>query len=88
MSGSYTDEQASIIRSLRERERLLQLHGLDDFDRAAACRRAAQLEGMTVRSITDCLIASVCIREDAVLLHDDRNFRALVSCTELRELVP
>jgi predicted nucleic acid-binding protein len=88
LSGSYTDDQTATITSLRTRDRLLRLHGLDDFERAASCRRAAGHEGLTVRSITDCLIASVCIREDAVLLHDDCDFRTLASCTELRELVP
>lgn len=38
------------------------------------CRRA----GITIRSATDCLIARVAIEHDLMLLHDDRDFEAMV----------
>lgn len=38
------------------------------------CRHA----GITIRSATDCLIARVAIEHDLMLLHDDRDFEAMV----------
>lgn len=63
---------------------VLRLEGLDDFRRAAALYRAARKKGITVRRTLDCLIASVCIREDVALLHADSDFDRLASCSMLR----
>jgi predicted nucleic acid-binding protein len=62
---------------------ILQLSGLDDFRRAAGLYRAARRRGLTIRRTLDCLIASVCIREGAALLHADGDFDRLASCTAL-----
>lgn len=59
---------------------------LDDFDRAPDCMQASIRAGRRVRSITDCMVASVCIRDDVPLLHGDRDFDLLASCTDLRVL--
>lgn len=88
LAGDPTTSERGIIETLRRDSWVVSLHDLDDMARAAACRRAARRAGSPVRSFADCLIASVCIREGATLLHDDRDFRTLASCTELRELVP
>jgi predicted nucleic acid-binding protein len=64
---------------------LLRLEGMDDFRNAAQLYRAARRHGLTVRRTTDCLIATVCIRTDRPLLHNDADFEhlALVSSLEL-----
>ena len=61
------------------------LQGLDDFRNAAQLYRAARRQGLTIRRTTDCLIATVCIRADRPLLHDDADLGhlALVSPLEL-----
>jgi predicted nucleic acid-binding protein len=64
--------------------RVLELVDLEDFERGASCRRAADRAGVPVRSIADCLIASVCIREGLPLLHRDRDFDRLAACTDLQ----
>lgn len=66
---------------------VLRLESLQDFRRSAALYRAARGAGRTVRRTTDCLIASVCIREGVPLLHADRDFDALAEVSEL-EVVP
>jgi predicted nucleic acid-binding protein len=66
---------------------LLRLESLEDFRRSAALYRAARAAGRTVRSTTDCLIASVCIREGVPLLHADRDFDTIAEVSELT-LVP
>ena len=64
---------------------LLRLDGLDDFRNAAQLYHAARRQGLTIRRTTDCLIATVCIRADRALLHNDADFEhlALVSPLEL-----
>jgi predicted nucleic acid-binding protein len=62
---------------------VLRLAELDDFRRAAALYRGARREGITIRRTLDCLIASVCIREEVALLHADADFDRLASCSDL-----
>ncbi|MGI8904565.1 MAG: PIN domain-containing protein [Solirubrobacteraceae bacterium] len=45
-----------------------------------ACRRG----GETIRTMLDCVIAAVAIREHAELLHHDRDFDAIARHTPLR----
>jgi predicted nucleic acid-binding protein len=44
------------------------------------CRR----RGHTIRSTIDCFIAFMAIENNAVLLHNDRDFEAISSCTPLK----
>ena len=60
------------------------LDGLDDFRNAAQLYRAARRQGLTMRRTTDCLIATVCIREDRPLLHNDIDFDHLAVVSPLR----
>jgi len=62
---------------------VLRLESLEDFRRSAALYRAARAAGRTVRRTTDCLIASVCIRENVPLLHADRDFDTLAGVSDL-----
>ncbi len=60
------------------------LGGLDDFRNAAQLYRAARRQGLTIRRTTDCLIATVCIREERPLLHNDVDFDHLAVVSPLR----
>jgi predicted nucleic acid-binding protein len=60
------------------------LEGLDDFRNAAQLYRSARRQGLTIRRTTDCLIATVCIREDRPLLHDDVDFDHLAQASSLQ----
>ncbi len=62
---------------------VLRLGDLEDFRRAAALYRGARRKGITIRRTLDCLIASVCIREEVPLLHADADFDRLASCSDL-----
>ncbi len=66
---------------------VLRLEGLADFRRAAALYRSARQRGITIRRTSDCLIASVCVREQVSLLHCDKDFDHLATVTDLR-IVP
>ncbi|APU17219.1 PIN domain-containing protein [Actinoalloteichus fjordicus] len=54
----------------------LRLLGVDpaiDFHYAADLYRNVRRFGHTIRSMVDCLIASVAIRTEAILVHKDRD---------------
>ena len=40
-----------------------------------SCRR----KGLTIRSTIDCLIAQICIEHKLILLHNDRDFKAIAT---------
>lgn len=59
----------------------------DDALRAAELYRTCRQQGVTIRSLNDCMIAAVAIRCHVPLLHADVDFLRLASVTDL-ELVP
>jgi predicted nucleic acid-binding protein len=63
---------------------VFRLEERDDHRRAASLYRGARRKGITIRRTLDCLVASVCIREDVALLHADADFDRLASCSALR----
>ncbi|MFZ0090754.1 MAG: PIN domain nuclease [Solirubrobacteraceae bacterium] len=67
---------------------VLRLQSLDDFALAAELYRAARRNGVTIRKTLDCLIAAPCVRTNAPLLHADKDFDRLASCTPLRIYAP
>lgn len=62
---------------------VLRLESLDDFRSSAGLYRHARSRGRTIRRTLDCLIAAVCIRERAAILHHDRDFDYLAEVTDL-----
>lgn len=83
-AGSIPHEAQQMLDRMRSDGQILRLETLNDFEVAANCYKRARLHGSAVRSLTDCLIAAVCIREDLPLLHRDRDFATLAACTPLR----
>ncbi len=64
-------------------EQVMQLPRVDVEDAAhiyRVCRRA----GETIRSLNDCLIAAIAIRNDVAVLHRDRDYQAIARHTRLR----
>lgn len=55
-----------------------------DYESAAEIYRTCRSAGETVRSLMDCLVAAVAIREDVELLHDDADFDVIARHTRLR----
>lgn len=62
---------------------VLHLKWQSDYRAAAGLYRAARKAGKPVRGTIDCLIAAVCIREQATLLHADSDFDRLSEISEL-----
>ena len=68
------------------RYEILEVEGLADFEDAAYIQRACRREGETERSMVDCLIAAVALREGRPLLTTDRDFSVIARHFDL-ELV-
>ena len=84
LQGSRDDRSAAILDRRLTVLPVLRLESLDDFRLAAAISRTARQAGISIRSRLDFLIAAACIRADVPILHADRDFDRLASCTELR----
>jgi predicted nucleic acid-binding protein len=63
---------------------VLSLGGLSGYEEAAALYRHARAQGVTVRKLTDCLIAVPAMRADAAVLHADRDFDNLARVSDLK----
>ena len=54
--------------------RIFEIGGIDIAVAAARNYKALRRRGLTVRGTIDCLIATFCIENDHILLHNDRDF--------------
>ena len=88
LAGGRDESHATQLRSLLSRCEFVAIEGLADYEHAAAIYRRCRRAGETVRSLTDCLIATVAIRSDLDLIHADRDFDAIARHTELELFNP
>lgn len=88
LQGVRDDRQARRLERHLEAFEILRLDHLDDFRRAAALYRRARARGFTIRRTLDCLVASVCVRHEAPLLHSDSDYDHLAACTALEIVAP
>ena len=63
---------------------ILRPRGLSTFEMAANLYRAARRRGLTVRRSADCLIAATCLETGSEIYHNDRDFDALATVSQLR----
>jgi predicted nucleic acid-binding protein len=84
LAGARSPQHLDRLRSRLLAFPLLTLTGLADYEEAAAVYRACRRAGESLRTVTDCLIAVPALREDASILHNDRDFDAIARHTELR----
>ncbi len=83
LAGARDDTHATRLKRM--------LHALEhrtvlpeDFQEAARIHRTCRGAGATVRSLMDCLVAAVAIRENLSVLAWDRYFKAVSMRTSLR----
>ncbi len=76
LQGFDTEGQAGRAERLLSSLEVVELGGRDAAVAAAANFRMLRRLGVTVRKTVDTLIATCCIRNGHVLLHDDRDFDA------------
>lgn len=71
MAGARDDRREQALRRLLLRFDLLAFDAAADFDAAARIYRRCRREGVTPRGMVDCLVASVAVRKEAMLLAQD-----------------
>ncbi len=71
MAGARDDRREQALRRLLLRFHLLAFDTAADFDAAARIYRRCRREGVTPRGMVDCLVASVALRNEAMLLAQD-----------------
>lgn len=84
LAGAGSDEQLVTVSRLLARGVALPTLSPGDHEYAASLYRAARRSGATVRSMIDCLVASVAVRLDAPVLAQDRDFEVLRQFCPLR----
>jgi len=83
LAGARDETHATRLRRM--------LHALEhrpvlqeDFQEAAQIHRTCREAGATVRSLMDCVVAAVALRESLSVLAWDRDFKAISKHTGLR----
>lgn len=84
LAGARDRRDADRLRGLLARTEHLAVRAPTDFEQAAELYRGCRAAGLTVRKLTDCLIAVVALRHEAALLHNDADFDAIAACSALQ----
>lgn len=77
LAGARDNEDRDRLRRLLYGVEFLAVDGPADYEQAAELYRACRAGGETPRKLTDCLIATVAIRNGATLLCEDADFTAI-----------
>ncbi len=83
LAGGRDETHLRLLQRMLARPVLLPTYRTDYSDAAALYRRCRR-QGATIRSLLDCLVAAVAIRNGVPVLHDDRDFVALARHTDLQ----
>lgn len=84
LAGADTPHRAELLEKLTNGLPLLSIDPRLDFRQASAIFLAVRRRGRTVRSLVDCLIAAVALRNDVAVLHKDADYSAIADCVPLR----
>jgi predicted nucleic acid-binding protein len=87
VSGARDDLRERDLRRLLHRFELLPFDAAVDFDGATRNYRSCRKAGLTLRSLIDCMIASVAMRYDSLVLAHDADFARMADVLAL-ELDP
>lgn len=84
LAGARDESDRDRLRRLFYGLEFLAVEGLADYERAAELYRLCRSRGETPRKLTDCLIATVAIRNDVELLCKDADFLTIARHAPLR----
>ncbi|RYF43925.1 MAG: PIN domain nuclease [Comamonadaceae bacterium] len=89
LQGVTSQRQFEATRRVLGAQTLLQpLEPVVTFEDAAQLYRSARQQGFTIRKSTDCLIAAIALEQNALLVHNDRDFLALQKADTRLRLYP
>lgn len=83
LAGAREDPHRHQLRRMLAGCEYLAVEGPTDYERAADLYRTCRAAGLTIRRLSDCLIAVVAIRRKVAVLHADRDFDAIARCSPL-----
>jgi predicted nucleic acid-binding protein len=84
LAGARDNDDRDRLRRLLCGVEFLAVDGPADYEQAAELYRACRAGGETPRKLTDCLIATVAIRNGATLLCEDADFAVISRYSPLR----
>ncbi len=84
LQGIRNDKDYKKIKTYLLEFPVYESKGIDTYLRAAEIFRTCRKKGKTVRKTVDCIISAICIEGGNTLLHNDRDFDLIESCTPLR----
>jgi predicted nucleic acid-binding protein len=84
LAGARDEDDRDRLRRLLHGVEFLAVEGPGDYEQAAELYRACRAGGETPRKLTDCLIATVAIRNAVALLCEDGDFAAISRHSPLR----
>ncbi len=84
LAGAKTSVKEDAARDTVAAFDLLAFEAIGDFERAALIYRSCRAQGVTPRNLIDCMIASVAMRNDAVVLAADVDFARIASVVDLK----
>lgn len=84
LAGARDEPDRDRLRRLLYGQEFLAVDGPGDYEQAAELYRLCRRGGETPRKLTDCLIATVAIRNGAELLCEDADFAAIARHSPLR----
>lgn len=89
LQGVTSQRQLEATRRVLGAQTLVQpLEPVTTFEDAAQLYRGARQQGFTIRKSTDCLIAAIALEQNALLVHNDRDFLALQKADARLRLYP
>ena len=77
LAGARDEVDRRRLRRTLDTAHYLAVAARRDYERAADLYRACRHEGETIRSLVDCLIAAVALRNGVAVLHCDGDFDAI-----------
>jgi predicted nucleic acid-binding protein len=84
LAGADTPARAEALERLANGLALLGIDPRLDIRAAAQLYTEVRRDGRTIRSLVDCLIASVAIRHEVALLHKDADYDVISKISPLR----
>jgi predicted nucleic acid-binding protein len=83
--GARDRAEVGTLRQLFETLDFELVYPRDDFESATDLFHTARQRGVTVRGLTDCLIAAMALRIGLPILHHDRDFARLAPAIDLQQ---
>ena len=81
LQGIRYDRDFRRIKALLLDFPIFKPRGIETYLKAAQIFRTCRKKAVTVRKTIDCIIAAVCIENNLTLLHKDRDYNLISSCT-------